>query len=131
MWYGRTREVLDIAAELAGNPDGCTVVPGEGQRLPAAGYVVGQRGISGELGVIDIAEWVERELPRVIGQREYFGAWTDRETGVIYLDVVKIFSEFVPACRDADKRGELAIWDLAGQREIRAAEYAPQYRLVL
>lgn len=131
MWYGRMRDALDIAAELAGNPDGVTVVPGEGQSLPRSGYVVGQRGISGDLDVVAIAAWVERELPRVMSEGNYFGAWRDSETGTIYLDVVKIFHEFVPACRDADKRGELAIWDLAGQREIRAAEYAPQYRLVL
>lgn len=125
MWITRSRQVEDIATELLtkGAAGGGTIAARVGQQIPGQGYVVGQRGISGHLHYFEVLDWVRRELPAVLSQGHYFGAWVDSETGVTYLDVVRVFSELVPACRDAEQRGELAIWDLGGQREIRAAEY--------
>jgi hypothetical protein len=125
MWYTRTRNAEDIANDLlaAAVNGGGTVSPREGQALPTRGYCVGQRGISGTLHYFEVLDWVTRELTGVAGGGLFFGAWLDGPTGVLYLDVVKIHTELVPACRDAAARGELAIYDLGGQREIRAEDY--------
>jgi hypothetical protein len=124
MWYTRSRSAEAIAYDLlAAAVNGGTVSPREGQSIPTRGYCVGQRGISGTLHYFEILDWITRELPGVAGGGLFFGAWQDSETGVLYLDVVKIHTELVPACRDAEARGELAIYDLGGQREIRAEDY--------
>ncbi|MFD6636749.1 hypothetical protein ACFWDN_13120 [Micromonospora chalcea] len=103
------------------NLDGGTVSPKDGVAVPATGYAVGQRGIKGQFHYWEILDWVRRELPAVVAAGHYFGVWFNE--GTYYLDVVKIHSELVPACRDAHERGELAIYDLGGQREIEAADY--------
>lgn len=124
MWYSRTRSIEAIAADLvAAGADGGTISPREGQAAPTIGYCVGQRGISGRLHYFEILDWVRRELPAVAGTGLWFGSWMDSETGILCLDVVKIYGEMVPACRDASQRGEKAIYDLGGQREIRADDY--------
>lgn len=124
MWYSRTRNADAIAHDLlAAAVSGGTVSPREGQSVPTRGYCVGQRGISGRLHYFEILDWITRELPAAAGGGLFFGAWQDSTTGVLYLDVVKIHAELVPACRDAAARGELAIYDLGGQREIRSEDY--------
>lgn len=57
--------------------------------------------------------WARLSLPRI-----HLGAWTD-STGEIVLDLSEVLADRASALEIAAKRGELAIWDIAGGCEIR------------
>lgn len=121
-----TRDAATIAFDLLNQGEGGTVAAIVGQRVPASGYVVGQFGVklteAGEDLVKVTEEWVASVLPKVaFTSGLYLGIWVHE--GVTYLDVVRIYSEIVPAFADANARGELAIYDLANGRTIFQADY--------
>lgn len=49
---------------------------------------------------------------------EYFGRWTD-DDGSVYWDKVQIIEDFNKALFVANYQGEVAIWNLAADEEIR------------
>jgi hypothetical protein len=106
------RSVDDITGDILKAEDGGTFPVVVGQRVPVVGYVVGQHGISGPADTLDVRGWVERVRTEVAHKPCHFvGSWS--ADGLLYLDVVKVYSELRPALKDARERGELAIYDLA------------------
>jgi hypothetical protein len=69
-----------------------------------SGYVVATRPIKREA-----------DIPT---EGTLFGRWTD-EDGTVYWDEVEVFADETEALLMAANRGELAIWDLANETEIR------------
>lgn len=51
----------------------------------------------------------------------YIGSWRDGDNryGTVYIDAVDWVEDFETAHRLAEKRGELAIWEIAGGTEYR------------
>lgn len=50
----------------------------------------------------------------------YFaGIWKDSETGLIYVDISRNVADLYFALAIADARGELAVWDVAHNQEVR------------
>lgn len=49
---------------------------------------------------------------------EYLGAWTDPSTGTLYLDATEHIESRSQAMAAAEKRGELAIWDIRASEEV-------------
>lgn len=54
----------------------------------------------------------------IVTEGALFGRWTD-EDGTVYWDEVEIYEDRWNAVLLADTRNELAIWDIAGNCEIR------------
>jgi hypothetical protein len=50
------------------------------------------------------------------------GSWTDKDTGDVHLDLCFLYEDKRTALEVASIRGELAIWDIAGNREIPVTE---------
>jgi hypothetical protein len=59
-------------------------------------------------------EWIERNR-----SARYYGSWND--AGTIHIDAVDIIEDREEAIRLAEERGELAIYDLAADEEVRVA----------
>lgn len=49
----------------------------------------------------------------------YAGIWKDSETGLTYVDISRNVADLYTALAIATARGELAIWDVASEREVR------------
>ncbi len=114
-----TRHPLDIASELVASPEGCTVSANHGHPVPRSGYVVAiPTGVcTKDLAVV--AAFVADHLAEVeFHAARFFGAWTDPNTGVIYVDQVEIIFNLTDALETADARNELAIYDLSSQTTI-------------
>ncbi|MDG4783268.1 hypothetical protein O7614_26765 [Micromonospora sp. WMMD961] len=120
-----TRDAATIAFDLLNQGEGGTVTAIVGQRVPTTGYAVGQHGIKVTETGPDLVklteEWVAKVLPEVAFHGLYLGVWVHE--GVTYLDVVRVHSEITAAFADANKRGELAIYDLGAGRTIYQADY--------
>lgn len=123
-------EELALDLWFGGN---ATYAVNPGVSVPTSGYVVAiaDQGFELHLGDLigaDRAEkfgqlksWIERVKGRASFEHCYLGRWTDDNSGVVYFDVVKIFSTSGPALHLAAATGELAIFDLAAGEEIRVA----------
>jgi hypothetical protein len=92
--------------------------------MPTKGYAVGNgaKGIAltfgSDLEAFDVS--VERVIAqtKLIGA-DYFGTWIDTSTQQLYIDPVNVFASKDFALGVAFERGELAVYDLDKQREIR------------
>ena len=101
----------------------------DGTPVPESGYVVSDPRYTLVLGPgVDmesiVPHWVAA-LPDV----RYVGVWTDGATGAVHVDVNDIISDLDAAVRTAQERREIAIWDLAGNEEIRMTDeelYTPE-----
>lgn len=86
-----------------------------GAELPTRGYYVGGvvPSLVDPLNVFQVADFIES------ADAEYVGIWTDTDTGTVYVDL----SDWTPSESNAlamgRERGEIAIWDIEGCREIR------------
>lgn len=104
---------------ILANRDGGTIAL-NGSELPTTGYFVG--GITSALvygpqdGPEDVIEFV-RYLDNL--GAEYVGWWTDQETGALWIDGSDHFAQQWFAEGIARDRGEIAIYDIANQAEIR------------
>lgn len=72
--------------------------------------------------VVPVDEFDDVALARYAGHvnlrsDEYIGAWVDE--GLVHLDVTRWFEDLNEALEFGAKNGQLAIWDIAGNREIR------------
>ena len=93
--------------------------------VPTVGYAVGgyseskvlNRPTMIEFGP-ELADYIERS-PLLTLHGHYLGTWLDGATGNVWLDVIKVHSTLAVAMQEAEQRGELAIYDLAAQQEIR------------
>lgn len=124
------RKPSDVARDLieGARQGGATVPTVVGSLVPDEGYVVG--GIETaiirptDLDVFDAETWCH-SVRHVTAQPGVFvGSWQDSQTGLLYLDVVEVYPELAVAQTVAAERGELAIWDLGGNCEIRIASAA-------
>ncbi len=91
----------------------------EQSNLPTTGYYVG--GVRPSL-VYTGEEYVDRsDLAWFIGTTEsrYFGVWKDSEDGMIYFDAVTWVESEDDALSLGRERDEIAVWDIAGNRELR------------
>jgi hypothetical protein len=49
----------------------------------------------------------------------YVGAWVNTDTGNVHLDISERWTTYSEAMQAARMRGELAVWDLQYEKEIR------------
>ena len=93
---------------------------------PMCGYMVGIPGPHAKtqthapnfLNLVAQREAISR-LAEKHAHKLYAGAWFDRENGTWYLDISECVPSESEALKLASSRGELAIWDVANQTEIR------------
>lgn len=96
-----------------------------GYELPAHGYFVGGNGsplvfesreAANTPGALrSMVEFVKNTPARFVGW------WADSGTGKVYIDGSDWFASLDEARRIALERGEIAFWDMAGNREIRTS----------
>ena len=112
-----TKAIETIAAELlAARVSGGTVST-TSDILPRTGYLVGIAGLGAVLPSADvdvISTWVASHL-----ESNHVGIWSDSTTGTTYLDVVEVIADRSDAEALARSTGEIAIWDLVNQVEVR------------
>lgn len=117
---------MDYFEQVTASPEGGTASLRDGHPLPTTGYFVG--GIVSPLifftGELEGAEapWnLETFTTYLIEQinADFLGWWTDEETGHLYVDGVTWHETEFEAGRIGRGRRELAIYDVARQRELR------------
>lgn len=86
----------------------------------AYGYIVGIQNVA---TIEDHPLYVDKLIEiririRTIPAHKLFGVWTDSD-GTVYIDYVEHVDTLSAALSKARERGELAIWDLRNEREIR------------
>lgn len=90
----------------------------------AYGYIVGVQaiatvgGLDGELLGDGGTDYLIEAHIRSIPAHNLFGVWTDSD-GTVYIDYVEHVGSLSVALSKARERGELAVWDLRNEREIR------------
>jgi len=99
------RAARNRALALAANADGFTIgiagnVPNRGCAVAIAESLVIET-----VDVDAIAEYVESH-----DSGPYWGIWKDSETGLVYVDTVKVVDRW-EAIAIAKARGEIAVWD--------------------
>lgn len=81
------------------------------------------RTVKGEVDVLTLAQFVadnrDHLFTNITDSRKVFGGWLDTETGITYLDVVTIVDSKEFALDLAVRHGELAIYDITNDQEIR------------
>lgn len=91
----------------------------KGTDLPTTGYWVG--GLRPSLTFspsfpvrLDELKWFVKG-----SHADYYGVWTDAEDGTVYVDAVSWEEHREAALKEAASRGELAVWDIASNTEVR------------
>lgn len=110
--------IAEILHTIVKGGEGGTV-DRDGIPLPTDGYYVG--GLFPSL-VFDSVHDVDRgELAWWIGNNEasFYGVWEDTDTGKIYFDGSSWVYDVSSALGVGKARGEIAIWDIAQNAEIR------------
>lgn len=115
--------VADILAGLVA--DGGVTLRTDGGDVPTSGFIVGGVGTVSmprdEVTSWTIEHWVRTRLAE---GAQYIGAWVDSETDQVYLDESIHVAEYADARVLGQLAGEIAIWDLASQSEVRLAPVA-------
>lgn len=83
----------------------------------AYGYIVGIQPVFESMGIQTREDWVTGAIVQIPAHK-LFGIWTD-EDGTVYVDYVEHVDTLSAALSKARERGELAVWDLRNEREIR------------
>lgn len=112
--------VNTIADELWSNQLGATVTLDGTQ--PTTGYVLadGKTGaLIDPIGIHGVRTWVR---DAVLDGATAFGVWTDSESGQVWYDRVEVVADRRHALELGAARGEIAIWDIAANDEIRVAD---------
>lgn len=93
---------------------------------PTDGYMVG-----GEVPSLVIDEeknykpylttdgWLDNHWTLLNQPGYYAGIWRDSDTGLIYVDIRRNVADLYSALAIASARGELAVWDVASNKEVR------------
>lgn len=117
---------MDIIEQIISDPSGGTASL-RGLELPSTGYFVG--GLVSPLIVEDGSSVtsLRADLETFVSyltdstDAEYVGWWTDEETGRLWVDATSHhYSEYY-AARYGRERREIAIFDIARERELRLA----------
>lgn len=87
-----------------------------GGPLPLTGYFVGgaTAPLVNPVDLGDVQEFVKHSTT------DYVGVWTDTDNGSVYVDDVTWVESFSDAINLAESRAEIAFYDVATGREIRA-----------
>ena len=86
--------------------NGCSV--NEKLENPHIGYMVGVKNFSTLKDMLKVK----------LEHNQYYGTWKDEKTGKIYYDISQNIIDYKEACTIAQKRGELAIYDLQNNCSI-------------
>lgn len=102
------------------NPSGFSVKPRTGQ-MPQAGYMV---SIPGHTQVIKsatpelVAQYAKTHADALQDPRAHIGGWTDKASGLTYLDVSHNIRNKSAAIKAGQAHNQIAIWDVKHSREI-------------
>lgn len=118
--FSATKMLADVLNLLAMGEDGTITRSGEPKQdgYYVGGSVPGVVLADGEspLYYLPTVRWLV-ELALAAGCE--VGVWTDSEDGKVYVDAPQWLHDKDVAVAIAQERGELAIWDVKGEREIR------------
>lgn len=115
--------VLDA---IRNSPTGFTVSP-QGN-VPTRGYMVSVPGRTRIVSAEDmkgpnqgaiVSDYARRNADALKDPRAHMGAWQDRATGKVHLDVSHNISRQRDAVSAGRTRNQIAIWDVKRKREIR------------
>lgn len=111
-----TEDTLQLGGATLNLADAEHVTRGFAVGRPPYGAVFGP-GTAGRAVTLRraIADW----LATIPTDAHTVGAWLDRETGRVHVDVVDVYDSRVTAHGFAHRRGELAYFDLAAGEETR------------
>jgi len=89
------------------------------EEMPSTGYWVG--GIRPSLIFSDKSRVDRGDIAWFVGGTEsrYFGSWVDVADGTIHIDASDHVDNREDALYLAAERGEIAVWDIANESEIR------------
>lgn len=113
---------MDYFEQIVASPEGGTASL-HGQGLPTRGYFVG--GLVSPLILDDFsgdADWNVEIFASYLTdsvRAHYLGWWTDGETGKIWVDGTTWHATELEAGQVGRERREIAIYDVASQRELR------------
>ena len=91
---------------------------------PTSGYMVGfdKGDVFDNVSKVDVwkvAAWVQYHIDGGIEDKDFFGVWKDKETGKVHFDLSNQIASKKLAISIARERGEIAIWDVENNCEIR------------
>lgn len=102
--------------------EGCSININTLGNAPKVGYMVGLKslGVYPNLSAVNPYEIKAkvRELHNG-SNKNYLGVWKDQETGLVYFDLSEWIETIESAIQIGQSRGEIAIWDLKNECEIR------------
>lgn len=119
---------MNFTEQIMANPSGGTVSL-TGEELPTTGYFVG--GVVAPLilepsdppeqrkGMLD--DFIDYLNGPTVGAA-YLGWWTDEETGKVWVDGTSHHQDHDVAAKIGFRRHEIAIFDIARDRELRLAQ---------
>lgn len=124
-----------LADEIAGGSD-WDLAGGslglDGGDAPARGFVVGgvceslvfdSSDCVGGVPVGAVVSWLSAAaVSGALADADVVGWWLDEDDGAVYVDLSTVVASEVEAVALGASRGELAVWDLGGAREIRCCE---------
>lgn len=113
--------------------DGGTSVSFNSVAVPASGYMVGgfvdslifgsdmligdHRAFTWEM----ISAWLDKHEDLIRELDVFVGGWVDQESGMVYIDISRHFTDRAVAIHTAIDNDEIAIWDLEKGKEIRVS----------
>ena len=118
--YQVVRGIVSAVVKDTESPAGGTVSLAN-LPLPTTGYFVG-----GAVPELVFESFVTVNGPKIVefvesAPSRYVEWWVDTETGRVHVDAVNWYQEEFAAGAIARARGELAVWDIARNRELRLA----------
>lgn len=111
---------MNLYSMIQDSPSGGTYALASPHTAPETGFMVGGSGTP--LVLASPSELLRSQVDNFVDMvpAAFVGWWTDADTGKFYLDGSDLFSCVHCALEAAESRGELAIYDIANDREIRA-----------
>lgn len=116
---------MEIVEQIFASPEGGTASL-TGKELPTTGYFVGGLVSPLILGngpdFTPDAKWDVETFIAYLAEStdaEYVGWWTDEETGKVWVDGTDWYSSEVRAAGIGRQRHEIAVYDIANERELR------------
>lgn len=115
---------MEIVEQIFASPEGGTASL-TGKELPTTGYFVG--GLVSPLILDETSDAAEArdEIEGFVAylaestDAEYVGWWADEETGKVWVDGTDWYSTEVRAAGIGRQRHEIAVYDIANERELR------------
>jgi len=114
-------QVAELLAAMIKAGEGGTVRR-SGDPLPSRGYYVGglcESLVFESLDAVDLGD-----IAWFVAQHfaSYYGVWVDTDDNKVYIDAVSHFIFRKNALEAGKARGEIAVWDIKNNCELRVAE---------